>query len=104
MNCLGNTEVAGLLVKSGADVTIEDNYDDDALSWAQSKGHGAEFKKVLTDNGKLDDETKPATPAYESSSSIDDSSASDETDDSDKAFWDAAVKGMTLALEKIRWI
>lgn len=62
--------------------------------WAQSKGHGAEFKKVLIDNGKLEEETKAKSPKYDSSSSIDDSSASDENDDSDKEFFDAAEKGL----------
>lgn len=95
LHCSGNIEVADLLVKSGADITIEDNYDDDAQSWADSKGHGSEFKKVLIENEKLEDETKPTKPSYDSSSSNDDSSASDENDDSDKAFLDAAVKGMS---------
>lgn len=81
----------------------KDNYDDDALGWAQSKGRGAEFKKVLIANGKLDEEKEPEKkPKYDSSSSSEaDSSASDETDDSDKAFFEAAKKGFFLQIENL---
>lgn len=48
---------------------------------------------MLIDNGKFESEVKVTTPTYESSLSSEDSSASDETDDSDKAFFNAAVKG-----------
>lgn len=89
----GNIEVAELLIKNGADPTIEDNYDDDALNWAQSKGHGAEFKKLLMENRKLTNLEKTKL-THDSSSSDDDSSVIDESGDTDKAFFDSAVKGM----------
>lgn len=62
-------------------------------------GHGTEFKKMLIDNGKLESEKEvEKKPAYGSSSS-EDSSASDENDDSDKAFLDAAEKGILYSGE-----
>lgn len=47
VNYLGNIEVTDLLLKNGADVDIEDNYEDTAYNWAKSKGNLNTHKYII---------------------------------------------------------